>query len=152
MFIILVIVWILQIAAVFAVSFAAIKSTKDSYVTNNQLTTISGSPVQTANIDSCILPNGVFSKRSLDGTCAAVSSSITPAISTSRSTVEVELSSALPDISLKQILSIFAVSPTGTTVFLTLNGFFHHNAGHLTMLTNIGTFIRNLTDFNFRII
>ena len=127
MFFVLIIVWLLQIAAVFAVSIAAINSTKDSFVVRNQLSTKSGDVVQTAIADLCVLPHGILSLRNADGTCpAATSFESSPAIATSRSTIELELSSDLPDSTLKEIISIYAMSPmnpTCTTVYLTVNGF-----------------------------
>ena len=115
MFVILIIVWLLQIAAVFAVSIVAINSTKDSFVVHNQLSTKSGDLVQTAIADLCVLPHGIFSKRNADGTCQVVDAEKSPAIATSRSTVEMQLTSDLPDSILKEVISIYAMSPMNPT-------------------------------------
>lgn len=152
MFLVLIVVWLLQIAAVFAVSIAAINSTKDSFVVRNQLSTKSGDVVQTAIADLCVLPHGILSLRNVDGTCPATSFESSPAIATSRSTIELELSSDLPDSTLKEIISIYAMSPmnpTCTTVYLTVNGFFHPDPEHLILLTNIGTLQLEGTTLSF---
>ena len=82
----LVIVWCLQIAAVFAVSFAAINATKDSYVINNQLSTKSGSIVQTASVDYCVSKSGGLTVR-VDGACPSEQNIKPPALATAASTI-----------------------------------------------------------------
>ena len=143
MFIILFILWILQIVAVFGVNTAAILASKDTYVTNNNiLTTKSGAIVQTGVYDMCVSREGVFSQRNKDGACLSpTDEQNSPAIATSKSTVKAELSSSLSDEELRELTAIEVVSPTGTVVFLNVNGFIHPDSDHLTLLTQIGNYL-----------
>lgn len=138
MFIALTIIWILQVAAVFAVSFAAINASKDSYVTNNVLQTKSGAAVQTASVDYCTSSSGSMILRLANGNCPSDQTDKPPAIATASSTVQVELTSSLPYSTLAELKSLYLVSPTGNELFVAVTGFIRQDDNDLTLLTNIG--------------
>lgn len=138
LFIVLVVVFLLQIAAVFAVSFAAIKASKDTYVTNNVLQTKSGAPVQTASVDYCTTSSGMLTLRNPDKSCPLDPISKPPAIETAISTVTMDLSNDLSSTTLSELRSLYLVSPTGAEVFVNVKGYIRTDANDLTLITDIG--------------
>jgi hypothetical protein len=145
-----VIIFLLQIGAIFAVSFAAVNLSKDSYVTNNQLTTKSGVAVQTASVDYCVLPSGTMTLRQSNGKCpSADENSKPPAIATTSVESSIKLHSKLPTSVLSELKSLFVKSRIGVEVFINVNGFIRYDSEHVKLLTSIGDLYVNGSILSF---
>ena len=99
--------------------------------------TKSGATVQTASVEYCTTANGILTPR-VGGNCPSDTNTKPPAIETALSTVDIDLTSDLPYSELSEVTSLYVASPTGSEVFVKINGFIRTDANDLTLLTDIG--------------
>ena len=110
--------------------------------------TKSGATVQTASVEYCTTANGIMTPR-VGGNCPSDTNTKPPAIETALSTVDIDLTSDLPYSELSELISLYVVSPTGSEVFVKINGFIRTDANDLTLLTDIGDIEITGTEMSF---
>jgi hypothetical protein len=136
-FIILILVcWILQVVAVFGVSFGASSlatpwSIGMSGVMTNKVT---GQPVQAASTDTCVV-EGSMVTRNKDGTCPTDGSN---QLSVKPTAIQSELTSDLPDEFFKSVVSVNFESPMGNLVHVNVYGFMRNGTDRSVMLYTTG--------------
>jgi len=116
------ILWLLQIIAVFAVSYgAAFAATPYTLGPDGKMVSKQGGSVQTASADSCLL-EGVMMARNIDGSCPSSSSALVP-IKTAPSSSKSGLSSDHEDLYFESLNTVNLVSNSNHHLQLKVNGF-----------------------------